>query len=100
MRSTQADRDGTRTISGTLAGTGAPVAGTGFSVVRTSAGVYTLRLPSRGMPLSLNVTPMAGANYTATCSPAADGSATVWSWNGAGVQTDAQWSFTATVLAR
>src|SRR4051794_3425324 len=98
MRTTQPDRDGTRTVSGGASGSGGQ--GPGYTLTRTGVGTYTLRFtqPTKAL-LALAPTISQSTGYWAVWVANADGSATIQVTNGS-AGADANVSFIATLLSR
>jgi hypothetical protein len=100
MRTTQPDRDGTRTIRGAvIAVSGAIKSGTGFTVTRNSTGNYTLRFIGLRSIITLNATVQQSGGFIVAGPTAAD-TATVQIFTPATALADYDWAFEATGLAR
>jgi hypothetical protein len=100
MRSTQPDRDGTRTIRGSvIAVSGTIKTGTGFTVVRNSTGNYTLRFTGLRSVLTLNATVQQSGGFIVAGVTSAD-TATIQVFTPATATADYDWAFEATGLAR
>jgi hypothetical protein len=100
MRTTQPDRDGTRTIRGTvIAVSGTIKAGTGFAVTRNSTGNYTLRFTGLRSILTLNATIQQSGGFI-VASPSNADTATVLIFTPGTTLADYDWAFEATGLAR
>jgi hypothetical protein len=100
MRTTQPDRDGTRTIRGSVtAVSGTIKSGTGFTVVRNATGNYTLRFTGLRSVLTLNATIQESGGFIVAGWSGAD-TATVQVFSPATATADYNWAFEATGLAR
>lgn len=100
MRSPQADRDGTRTIRGSVIATsGAIKSGTGFTVVRNSAGNFTVRFSGLRAILSINAAIQQSGGFI-VANPSSVDTVTITVYNTTTVQADFDWSFEVTGLAR
>jgi hypothetical protein len=102
MRTTQRDMNYTRTVAGRVAASGAVTAGTGFTAINRSAGVYGIRLQPRSAAVLGATANSETANQIAVPAEVAnEGVFSVYVTNpttGAGVE--GQFTFTVTVLER
>jgi hypothetical protein len=101
MRTQQQDQDGTRTLYGYVSAAGAPISGTGYSVIRNAVGDYTVRFqrPFRGPPsITLGFGPNTNAGGRVQAQ-AAD-SCQIYAYNaGAGSLQDTAFNFHARGLS-
>jgi hypothetical protein len=100
MRSTQPDRDSTRTIRGSVVSvSGAVKTGTGFLVVRNSVGNFTLKFTALRSVLTLNATIQQSGGFIVANWTAVD-TATVLIFTPGTALADYDFAFEVTGLAR
>jgi len=98
MRSRDSDSGGLRTITGTVLNTGSIFAGTGFTVTKGAAGVYTLVFQGVRFVRTGAVSLHGVVGYAGLGTPTQPNQLPVSTWNSSGTATDTTFDFSVQVM--